>query len=246
MQNILGKIIKNKLKEVVEKKKKRNFIDAIKNSKLGDISIVPEIKLASPTEGRLGENKDIIDRAMMYEESDSDAVSVVVDNKHFGGKLEFIKQIKEVVSLPILAKDFVIDLYQIYEMRIFGADAVLLITKIVSRDKLRQFVSLCFDIGLEPVVEVQNEKELDMAMRTNTRLIAVNARDLSTFEINIDRACTLIKHIPGKFTALGLSGVSKRRDIEKYKKAGAKGVLVGTSLMRSNNVKGFLMSLRGS
>ncbi len=246
MQNILEKIIKNKLKEVAEKKKKRNFLDAIKNPKTGDISIIAEMKLVSPGEGRLGEKKDIIKRAMKYEESGADAISVVVDYKYFGGKLEFIRQIKHTVLLSVLAKDFVVDPYQIYEMKIYGADAVLLIAKIVSFDKLIKLVNLAQKLNIEPVIEVQSEEELENAIKTNTRLIAVNARDLNTFKTDVDRACKLLKLIPEQFTALGFSGVSNRRDIEKYRKAGAKGVLVGTSLMRSNNVKDFLASLRGS
>lgn len=247
MRNKLNEIIENKAREIAQKKKKRgrDFLDAIKNPTVGDISIIAEIKLASPSEGKLGKQREIGKRAILYEKGLADAISVVVDNKYFGGKLEFIKKIKEVVTLPILAKDFVIDRYQIYEIKAYGADAVLLIAKIISRDKLKQYISLCFDIGLEPVVEVQNEKELDMAIGTDTRLIAVNARDLISFNVDIKEACRLICLIPKKFVSLGFSGVLGRREVEKYRQAGVKGVLVGTNLMKSKDIKGSIRKLKG-
>lgn len=244
MKNRLDEIITNKLQEVSEKKKKRDFLEAIKNPKAGDVSIIAEIKLASPTEGKLGDEIDIGKKVKDYEKGFADAISLVVDKKYFNGELEFIRRVKNIVTLPILAKEFVIDPYQIYEMKAYGADAVLLIAKIVSEDKLRRFVSLCFDIGLEPVVEVQNERELDSAIHTDTKLIAVNARNLTTFAVDIDKACKIIRLVPKDFISLGFSGVSNREDIEKYKKAGVEGVLVGTSLMRSNDVKGLIKELR--
>ncbi len=244
MKSILDEIINNKLHEVAEKKKKRNFMYAIKNPKAGNISIIAEIKLVSPGEGRLGGKKDIVRRVMEYGEGGADAISLVVDKKYFNGDLALIKKIKNSVALPVLAKDFIINPYQIHEMKAYGADAILLIAKIISRENLREFVKLSFEADLEPIVEVQNREELEKATGTDTKVIAVNARDLSTFEINVDRACALLKLIPGKFTALGFSGVSNRADIQKYRKAGAMGVLVGTSLMKSSNVQGLIKELK--
>ena len=244
MSSILNQIITEKGQEVSDKKKRRDFLKAIKNPKAGDISIIAEIKLASPSTGALSNENEIEKRAKIYEESSAEAISLVVDKKYFGGDLEFIKRVKKVASLPILAKDFIIDPYQIYEMKAYGADAVLLLAKIISRDKLRQFVGLCFDIGLEPVVEVQNEKELDMAVRTDTRLITANARNLISFKVDIKEACRLISLIPKKFVSLGFSGIYKRSDVETYIESGTKAILVGTSLMRSNNVKGLIRELK--
>lgn len=245
MDDKLSQILKNKTKEVRDKKKRRDFLGSIKNPKAGDISIIAEIKLTSPTEGKLGEEENIVDRAILYGKSPADAISVVVDNKYFGGKLEFIKQIKEVVVLPILAKDFIIDLYQIYEAKVYGTDAILLMAKIVSPDKLNQLVKLAMTLNIEPVVEVQNEQELENATKTNTQIIAVNARDLNTFEIDVDEACRLLKVIPQKFVTLGFSGAFGRNEVEKYRRAGAKGVLVGTSLMKAQNIAKFIKELKG-
>lgn len=244
MDSILNQIIANKYKEVEKKKVKRNFLGAIINPKVGDISIIAEIKLASPSQGVLRDVTNIEKKVKDYERGGADAISVVVDKKYFGGDLEFIKRIKRTVSLPILAKDFIVDPYQVYEAKVYGADAVLLIAKIVTFDKLVQLVKLAREMNIEPVVEVQNTQELKDALKTDTRIIAVNARDLSTFKVDIDRACKLIKLIPRKYIVLGFSGVSNQDDVEKYKAAGAKGILVGTSLMRAKNISGLIKELK--
>lgn len=239
----LDRIIHNKKQELKEKKKTRDFLEAVKNTKAGDISIIAEIKLGSPSAGRLGREAMLAEKVKEYASGGADAISVVVDKKYFGGNLEFIRRIKNAVSLPVLAKDFIIDPFQIYELKYYGADAVLLIAKILTLDKLVQLVKLTKELNLEPVVEVHNKGELNQAIQTDTRIIAVNARDLATFEVDIRKACKLIKTIPEKFAALGFSGVSNRDDVEKYKTAGAKGILVGTSLMKAQNTGIFLKEL---
>lgn len=235
MINKLSQIIENKRREVRKKKKNRDFLGAILKPKQGKISIISEIKLYSPTEGKLGDEKELEERAVLYKKSGADAVSLVVDKKYFAGDLKFVRRVKNSVSLPILVKDFIIDPYQIYEAKIYGADAILIIAKIINRKQLKDFVELSFKIGAEPVVEIQNNEELNNAIAADTRVIAVNARNLDTFQVDIDRACELCKIIPKKFIVLGFSGVSDDEDVMKYENAGVKGVLVGTSLMKSKN-----------
>ncbi len=246
MKNKLNEIIENKFQEVEKNKQKRDFLGSISNPKTGDISIIAEIKLASPTIGRFADKNSVLNQVIKYERGRTDAISVVVDKKYFGGELEFIKQIKNVVSVPILAKDFIIGPYQIYELKAYGADAILLIAKIISAEKLDQFVRLAMELNMEPIVEVQTRQELNNALKTDTRIIAVNARNLESFDVNIDDACKLLKLIPKKYRTLGFSGIKNRKDVQKYKNAGAKGVLVGTSLMKSIDIKGLLMSLRAT
>lgn len=245
MDNKLREILENKHKEIKAKKQKRDFCGSMVKPKVGDISIIAEIKLRSPSMGKLGEEKEIISRVKSYEKYHADAISIVVDQEYFGGKLEYIKLVKAVVSLPILAKDFIMDPFQIYELKLYGADAVLLIVKIVSSDQLVKFVKLANKLNIEPVVEVQNAQELKDALKTDTRIIVVNARDLSTFKVNVDRACKLIKSIPKEFVSLGFSGVLGRNEVEQYKNAGAKGVLVGTSLMKSKDAEKSIKDLKG-
>lgn len=244
MKKILKEIINNKMIEVAQKKIMRDFIRSIINPKVGDISVIAEIKLASPSAGKLGDANDIEKKVKDYENGFADAISVVVDKKYFSGDLDFIRRIKAEVSLPVLVKDFVIDSYQIYEMKVYGADAVLLTAKIVSLDKLIKLVKLANELNIEPVVEVQNAQELRNAFITDTRIIAVNARDLKSFVVDIEKVCELIKKIPKKYIKLGFSGVTGKEDVNKYKNAGANGILVGTSLMKTNNIRKFLKELK--
>lgn len=232
MTNILDQII-------------ANFLNAILKPKLGDIALIAEIKLTSPSSGNLGKESDVEIIAKTYEQAGADAISIVTNKKFFSGDISFIKRVKKVSTLPILCKDFIVDPFQLIEIKHTGAQAVLLIAKIVSKEKLKKLVELVISLGMEPVVEVQTEKELHHALLTFASCIAVNARDLQDFSVDIDRACGLIQKIPNNRIALGFSGISSRKDVEKYKKAGAKAVLVGTSLMKAKDIKGRIKELKG-
>ena len=238
MNNFLKKIIEKKQEDIAVLKQNR-FLSLFRDKMV----IIAEIKLASPTVPYFGSEKDIVKRAVSYEAAGADAVSVITEKHFFKGNPEFIPQIKNKVNLPILQKDFIIDPYQIYEAKIIGADALLLIAKIVDKKTLIKFVTLCQKIGLEPVVEINDKDDLEKAMATSTKIIAVNARSLKTFVINVDQACQLIKKIPDQFIKLGFSGIRSSKEVKKYQQAGAKGVLVGTSLMKAKNVKSFIKEL---
>lgn len=220
------------------------FIQALTNSKEGSLPIIAEIKLASPTEKRLGNKSEIITRAKQYEQAGATAISVITEKKIFKGDPKFITEIKKFVSLPILQKDFILNSNQVYQSKKIGADALLLIAKILSKKELIVLVNLVKKIGLEPVVEINSIDDLGKAVSTRTNIIAVNARDLDTLSVDVDKACTLLKKVPDKFIKLGFSGVQTRIEIEKYKLAGAKAVLVGTQLMKTKNIKKFISDLR--
>lgn len=220
------------------------FESAISAPKKGDIALIAEIKLASPSEGQLGNEEDLVHRAQAYEQAGADAISFVTEPHFFKGDVSHIGKVKEGVSLPILQKDFVSDEYQIYESKKAGADALLLIARLVDRKTLQNFSSLCDELGIEPLIEVYSEEDLEKALSCNVAIIAVNARDLDTMEVNIDRACELLQKIPKKFMKLGFSGIRSKENVEKYRHAGVNGVLVGTSLMKAENVKEFLEGLR--
>lgn len=261
MRNFLDEIIAYKRKEVEVKRKKvsekelikrmkpsisssRDFKNAISNAKKGMIGIIAEIKLASPSAGRLGNQADVEDRLQSYGEAGADGLSVVIDRKYFGGSLDLLTLAKQATFLPVLCKDFILDKYQVYEAKQYGADAVLLIVKILNGKKLKNFVELSLELGIEPIVEIQTEQELDLALKTNCSCIAVNARNLNNFTVDIDQACRLIQHIPAGKVPLGFSGVKTAKEVAKYKTAGAKAVLVGTSAMQSQDVVAFLRRLR--
>ena len=234
------------LKQIVEKKqadlillKRNRFLNLLKNKMV----IIAEIKLASPTAAYLGSENDIVKRAVDYKQAGVDAISIITEKHFFKGSPDFIPRLKAKTDLPILQKDFVIDPYQIYEAKIIGADALLLIAKIINKKTLINFVALCQKIGIEPVVEINDESDLKKALGTSTKIIAINARNLNTFIVDIDQACQLIKKIPDRFIKLGFSGIKSSIEVKKYQQAGAKGVLVGTSLMKAKNIKQFIKNL---
>ena len=269
MHNILQKIIAQRKKDIEEAKKKfysssedpeivegdesrsktidssrlTSFARTIKNA---GFAIIAEVKLASPTEGRLSSTGDLVSRVKQYEQGGADAISIVTEKHFFKGDIGFVSQIKKITHVPVLQKDFIIDEYQIYEAKTVHSDALLLIARIVSKKKLQQFVTLSQKLGIEPVVEIHNQEDLQKAVATKTRFIAVNARDLNTFVVDVKKACRLIKKIPNKFIKLGFSGIKSNKEVKKYQEAGAKGVLVGTSLMKAKNIFKFLMSLRAT
>lgn len=255
MHKMLQGIISSTALEISKRKKevfKKNsisfthlsFKEIVLNFKIGDIGLIAEIKLASPTERQLGEKGDLLDRLQAYQNAGADAVSIITENRFFKGNPQLVTTAKRSILLPILQKDFVIDDFQIDESHRLGADALLLIAKIVDKDKLRRFVKLCKDKALEPVVEIDNMADLEKAVESGTDIIAVNARNLDTFDVSLVKACELLKKIPHKFIKLGFSGIHSRRDIEKYKQAGANAVLVGTELMRTKNINRFIKELK--
>jgi len=258
MHNILLQIIKKTEERLLKKKtevstadmqKKAESVEETKSFKnhilqSQQIAIIAEIKLASPTNPSLGSEDDILRRARAYQEAGADALSVVIEKDFFKGDIAFIPRLTKEITLPILEKDFIIDAHQIYEAKIVGASAILLIARLVDAALLQQFVEIAKKIGLDPVVEINNQEDLEKAAGTQTSLIAINARDLTTFEVNVDSACKLIQRVPDRFIRLGFSGVNSQVEVKKYKDAGARGVLVGTSLMKAPDIAVFIKSLR--
>lgn len=245
MYKKLEEIIKNTTQDLLEKKKEnKRFQQATQNPREGKIAIIAEIKLASPSAGNLGNINEIEFRIKEYERAGVDAISVVTERRFFKGDPKMVTTIRGMTALPILQKDFVIDEYQLYEAKNLGADAILLIVRIIPEKDLIKFVNLAKKIGIEPVVEVNSKNDLKGALKTDTKVIAVNARDLDTFEVDVDKACDLIKRIPSRFIRLAFSGVKGREEMKRYGNAGVDGVLIGTSLMKSRNISNFLKGVR--
>lgn len=244
MNMALKQILEYTKKDLKNRKTAGNFFESILSPKKGGIGIIAEIKLASPTERNLGSPDEILQRAAEYEKYGADAISFITEKSVFKGDIKFISQIKSKVNLPLLQKDFVVDPYQIYESKINGADALLLIAKILTEEKLIEFVDLCLEIGLEPVVEVNDKEDLEKALNSQTKIIAVNARNLDTLKVDLEAAIKLFDKIPADYLKLGFSGIVSKAEVVKYKDAGAKAVLVGTNLMKAGNIKEFLKRLR--
>ncbi len=232
---ILDEIVENKRQEL-------SLVGTDKFLKLfvtDTMQIICEVKLKSPTSGgRFG-----VDVESLLEDykRQADAISVVTDKKYFGGNLGIINQARH-TGLPVLRKDFIIEPSQIAEA---NTDALLLIARILPPSRLKQLVSACLAVGIEPVVEIYNPDELITATDTDTRIIAVNSRDLDRQVIDLDGACRLLSEIPAEYTRLLFSGIETASDVTKASQAGADGVLVGTSVLKSNNKQEFIKNLRG-
>lgn len=250
MNDMIKKIIESNKKDLDERKKLLPLDKKISGKPFkffgafSDFGIIAEIKLKSPSAGVIADKTDVSNFAKEYKIGGAKAISVITEKYFFDGDTSYIKQVKEVTGLPVLQKDFVVDTYQILESKKFGADALLLIAKIVSVEELTEFVDLCLEVGVEPVVEINDEKDLEKALKTKTRVIAVNARDLDTFKIDLKNAYFLIEKIPVGYLKLGFSGVNSRDEVLNYKNAGTGGVLIGTQLIKSDNKKKFLEELR--
>lgn len=207
----------------------RDFAGALR----GDSpAFIAEVKRASPSEGAINA-ADPVAQAARYEAAGAAAISVLTEPKHFDGSLADLTSVRRTVGLPVLRKDFLVHPSQLLEARANGADAALLIAGTVSRDELVALVAAARDLGIEPLVEATNEEELADALATDATVIGVNARNLETLEVDVDRALWLIRQIPDGHIRVFESGISRRDQVEAAVAAGADAILVGTALMKA-------------
>ncbi len=199
----------------------------------GPIALIAEIKKASPSAGIIQESPDPGRIARAYQAGRASAISVLTEAHFFQGALSHLRQVQEAVSLPVLQKDFVIDPFQIYEGRMAGADAILLIAAILGPRELREFAELAGSLGLVPLVEVHDEEDLEKISGLDLPLIGINNRNLKTLEVNLETTFRLIKKVCGGATVISESGIKNRSEVEALQEAGVKGILVGEILMRS-------------
>lgn len=212
----------------------RDFSRAI--SVVGKISLIGEIKRASPSRGIIRADLDPAEIAKIYEFSGARAISVITDEKFFQGHLSFLEIVRANSTLPILRKDFIIDEYQIYQSRLAGADAILLIAAVLSQSQLIEFLIVAEGIGLQCLVEVHSEEELIRVIETPARIIGINNRNLHTFEVDIQTTVKLMPMIPKDRIVVSESGISSRDDVQILKDCGVQAILVGESLMSSNDI----------
>jgi len=209
------------------------------------VSLIAEIKKASPSEGIIRRDFDPIELARIYTESGVSAVSVLTDSKYFQGSLEDLRKVRAETSLPILRKDFILEAYQVYESKLYGADAVLLISSILEAEKLRKLIELCHKLGLCALVEVRSEEDLEKALEMGAQVVGINNRDLKTFKVDISVTDKLIKEIPKGRVIVSESGISTREDVLWLESVGVDAILVGEALMRSKNMKAKIAELLG-
>ena len=206
--------------------------------------LMAEIKIKSPADGILGNIDDVEKIAMEYMRGGTDVISVVVESKYFGGNPEMIARVKKTVSLPVFAKDFVTIESQVEKSKNAGADAILLLANLVSKEKMITLYKKTENLGITAVVEVDSEDSAETAIFEKYPVIAENARNLRNFSINRKKAKEIIKMIPRNRVALAFSGVRNKEDVSEYLNTGARGVLIGTTLMKTDKKADFLSGVR--
>lgn len=263
--NILDKIVAQKKREVErlpaepvtashlrevlrERGGVRDFMGALRKAPHG-MGLIAEVKKASPSAGVIRPDFDPVRIARSYEASGAQCLSVLTDVEFFQGSLEYLRQIRQAVKLPLLRKDFIIDERQILEAARAGADAVLLIVAILTDVELRGFQELASSAGLAVLVEVHDEEELDRAVAAESRFIGVNNRDLKTFKVDLsttERLAARLQESPARDALLvAESGIHTRDDVQRLSRCGAGAILVGESLMRHADLEGKVRELIG-
>jgi indole-3-glycerol phosphate synthase len=232
--------IKQRLNEVPPP---RPFKEAI--SKSGRVGLIAEIKKASPSSGPILQDHQPLEIARIYEKSGACAISVLTEEDFFGGDLSLIGKIKEVTSLPILRKDFIIDDYQIYESRFYGADAVLLIADILSRAKLSKFLKLLGALGMDYILEVHSQDDLRKALSLKSEVIGVNNRNLHNLEVDLKVSQRLLPLVPKDTIVVVESGIRTYQDVLFYKILRANAVLVGEALLSSGDIASKISQIMG-
>ena len=207
-------------------------------------AFICEIKKASPSKGVIDPQFDYIGIASQYEEAGADCISVLTEPKWFLGSDDIFRAVRLTVDATMLRKDFAVDAYQIYEARVLGADAVLLICALLDTGTLREYLAICDRLGLSALVETHDEAEMQSAVAAGARLIGVNNRNLKDFSVDLDNAARLRAGAPEGTIFVSESGVSCPEDAAKLRQAGADAILVGEHLMRSPDKQGALQALR--
>jgi len=199
------------------------------------VPVITEIKRASPSSGDIRPNIIVRDIAKAMVDGGAIGISVLTEPDYFKGELEYVREVKSVVGVPVLRKDFIVDEYQLYETAEIGADAVLLITSVLGED-ISKFVKLSLNLGIEPLVETSNREQIEIASKAGAKLVGINNRDLKTMETNLARTKELAKYVSDDATLVSESGIDSPEDVSEVLNAGADAVLVGTSVMRSENL----------
>ncbi|MFN2363193.1 MAG: indole-3-glycerol phosphate synthase TrpC [Halarsenatibacteraceae bacterium] len=243
---ILDKIIAEKKKEVAELTESRKSLKA-RLSQSG-ISLIAEIKKASPSKGIIQENFQPKSQAITYQKAGASAISVLTDQKFFQGSNQILQEVRQVTDLPILRKEFIIDPIQIYQSFFIGADVILLIVAVLDLEQLQQYLALASELNLEAIVEVHNQKELEKALKAEAEIIGINNRDLTTFDVDLKTTETIVNILESRnqrndYYLIAESGIKTKADIDYLKEIGVDGVLIGETLMRADSPENMIADL---
>lgn len=257
--SFLERIVAHKHKEVLEAKariseqrlletahaikNRQSLVAALEISDSSRVNIIAEIKRASPSKGMFCPDLNAARLAAAYEAAGAAAISVLTDRHFFKGSAKDLMAAKKASALPILRKDFVVSSYQVMEAAAWGADAVLLIARILSMEQIQDYLSLCVEFGLDALVEVHSEADLEKVQQTNARLIGINNRDLSTFETDTQRAMDLVRRLTPDQVPVAASGIAGPDDVRRNVAVGLRNFLVGESLVRADNLRRHMEAL---
>ena len=253
MKNILQEIVKYKKVEIEESKKliskeslekeiksaphSKSFLgELVKKNEEGKAGIIAEVKKASPSKGVIRENFNHLQIARDYEKGGAACLSILTDNPSFQGSSKYLKDIRGITNLPILRKDFMIDVYQVYESRSWGADCILMIMKILDNKDLSKLVSVSKDLGMDILFEINSQEELERLLPFNPKMIGINNRNLENFETDIKNSIKIKKNIPDDILVISESGINNTEDIIHLGDHNINNFLIGESLMRSDNI----------
>lgn len=209
------------------------------------ISFICEVKKASPSKGLIAPDFDYLSIAEEYEKAGAGAISVLTEPDYFLGSVQYLKEIAEKVSIPVLRKDFTVDEYMIYEAKLTGADVILLIVSLLTEERLRDYIQICDKLGLSALVETHDEKEIECAVRAGARVIGVNNRNLKDFTVDIQNGIKLRKKVPEEISFVAESGIKTREDIRILEESDVNAVLIGETLMKSADKKKMIKELKG-
>ncbi len=223
----------------------RNFLAALQTPKFGPVSLIAEVKKASPSAGIIRADFNPVAIAKEYEAAGASCLSVLTDEKFFQGHDDFLVAVRQAVSLPIIRKDFVVSDWQIYESRALGADAVLLIVAALTSAQIADYQAVAHSLGMAALVEVHTEVEMEVALGADAKLIGINSRDLNTFVTDLGTVERLAAMVPRDVTLVAESGLKNPADVKRVADAGAKAILVGETLMRSEDIGAATRALLG-
>ena len=236
----------HRVKDAVEHRQRttvRNFRKAISATK--GLNLICELKKASPSEGNLREDFQPLRIAGLFEYAGAAAISVLTEPHYFKGRPSYLKTIRQITSIPVLRKDFILESYQIYESALLEADAFLLIASVLTEEELTSLIKLGKDLRMDALVEVHNDEDLKKAVQSGAKIIGINNRDLKSFHVDPNRAKQLIPHVPKGIDIIVESGLKRHEELMEYKSLGVNAFLIGTTLMRSEDILGTIQNFLG-
>ncbi len=246
LKSVKSSLPLSELKAAVEDAAKTvSFMSALKRPEGEKVRLIAELKKASPSRGLIRDDFDPDGIISIYDKKDVSAISVLTESRYFQGSLDYLKSARGITEKPLLRKDFIFEEYQIYEARAFGSDALLLIVAALERSQLQDLMGLAGELSLDCLIEVHNHRELETALICDSGIVGINNRNLKTLDIDLKTTFELLKDIPKDKIVISESGLDTRADVEALEGSRVDAMLIGTTIMRSNDIGAKIDELMG-